>query len=103
MSFLFENYHNSMTLTLKLDLDIVNMYLYNNIEVPNYSSSMLQHKQTDRQTDPIKISKTYSLSYTLKIFSTMMVENNLTGDFSAFSRISVYILRSGFCPRKEET
>ena len=51
-----------MTLILKLDLDMVKMYLYTEDEVPNYSSSKViawtdrqtdrqTHTQTDRQTD----------------------------------------------------
>ena len=47
-----------MTLILKLDLDMVKMYLYTEDEVPSYSSSKViawtdtqTHRHTDRQTD----------------------------------------------------
>ena len=48
-----------MTLILKLDLDMVKMYLYIKNEVPSISHSKLQpeqtHGQTDRHTDPTEI------------------------------------------------
>ena len=43
-----------MILVLKLDLDMVKMYLHTKIEVPSYSSSKVV-AWTDRQTDPSEI------------------------------------------------
>ena len=42
-----------MTLVLKLDLDMVKMYLHTKNEVPSYSGSKVYslNRQTDRQTD----------------------------------------------------
>ena len=47
-----------MILMLKLDLDMVNMYMYTNNVISSYSSSKViaqtdrqTHRQTDRQTD----------------------------------------------------
>ena len=41
---------NPMTLIVKLELDMVNMYLYTKDEVPSYSSSKVI-ASTDTQTD----------------------------------------------------
>ena len=40
-----------MTLVLKLDLDIIKMYVCTKNEVPTFSGSKVQHRQTDGQTD----------------------------------------------------
>ena len=50
----FDLDHDPMILILKLDLDMVKMYLYNEDEVPSYSSSKViawTDTQTDTQTD----------------------------------------------------
>ena len=62
MFYSFDLELDPMTLVLKLDLDMVKMYLHTKNEVPSYSGSKViagtdrhtdrqTHRQTDRQTD----------------------------------------------------
>ena len=49
MSFLFDLDFDPMTLILKLDLDVIKMYLYFKNKLPSYSISNIM-AQTDRHT-----------------------------------------------------